>query len=316
VKAGVTLSIALSWVLTTELAAAAQDAGFGGYTLLYFSTSMLSLFRCNGSVRETRLEPRRGGQTAVSWATPGFLVLWLACNLAFMLALTMIRATTVTAVFSTNPAFVYVLSVLILKEPHDLARIFAVLLAVAGVYLTTKGAAHAAASDGGDLDDDDGKDGNGGDDDDDDVEEEESNVVVGALLALLSAALAGLYKVVHVKPLTSLFLDSLSLTASFFFFFCCCCCCCCLCNPSPHPYKHKKVLFYFVFGEATSTQVSAFLGNLGVLNLTVGWVPLLVMWAMGGSAAADMAPPLGAHPGAWLLAALYALASAFFNFRW
>lgn len=185
VKAGVTLSIALSWVLTTELAAAAQDAGFGGYTLLYFSTSMLSLFRCNGSVRKTRLEPRRGGQTAVSWATPGFLVLWLACNLAFMLALTMIRATTVTAVFSTNPAFVYVLSVLILKEPHDLARIFAVLLAVAGVYLTTKGAAHAAASDGGDLDDDDGKDGNGGDDDDDDVEEEESNVVVVLVLLRL-----------------------------------------------------------------------------------------------------------------------------------
>jgi len=185
VKAGVTLSIALSWVLTTELAAAAQDAGFGGYTLLYVSTSMLSLFNCNAQVRWTVLEPRRGGQAAVSWAVPGFLVLWLACNLAFLLALTLDRPTTVTAVFSTNPAFVYVMSVCVLKEPHDFARVFAVCLAIGGVYLTTKGAEEH---------DKDGSGGDGHDDGDDgDDGEQASQVVVGS--ALVSAALAALYKV-------------------------------------------------------------------------------------------------------------------------
>ena len=170
----VSSGIAISWVITTELASAAQDSGFGGLTLLYGSTSLLGLLNLSPTVRRTRLEARRGGWVAQDYSVPGFLFLWLACNLCFMQALRLIQAATVTAVFSTNPIFVYFLSLFILDETADSLRLFSAALAVVGVALTALGA---------------------GGDHSSETEGVLTDAVLGAIYSLISAALAGLYKV-------------------------------------------------------------------------------------------------------------------------
>jgi hypothetical protein len=113
VLALVTASVASSWVLTTELASAAQDSGFGSCVLLYASTSLLSLLGLVPEVRRARLVPLarstpgnggRGGFLA-SIGPAGFLVLLMGANLSFLAALTNDSPSTVRSSFIVRVCF-------------------------------------------------------------------------------------------------------------------------------------------------------------------------------------------------------------------
>jgi len=104
VLALVSASVAGSWVLTTELASAAQDSGFGSCVLLYASTSLLSLLGLVPEVRKARLvalvrsNPGSGGSGGflASIGPAGFLLLWMGANLSFLAALTIDSPSTVS----------------------------------------------------------------------------------------------------------------------------------------------------------------------------------------------------------------------------
>ena len=223
-RVAIVLSIAASWVTATHLAAAAQGpGGTSSFTLLVCSTSLLSLFLLHPAIR--RSPPRRftenvavsvpteedadshyhevrtGGGDSYNWfewrrgrlaVVAFFLALWLCCNLSYVFALTLAPASTVTAVFATAPAFVYLFSLALLREDHDALRLLAVAAAVLGVVLAAIG---ASATEG-----DNSGSGGGGDDDDEDDEDEGGGgkggrAVLGCLLSLAAAVLAALYKV-------------------------------------------------------------------------------------------------------------------------
>jgi solute carrier family 35, member F3/4 len=128
-------------------------------------------------VRKAEIDPQRGGIMAKKFAAPFMLILWLTCNLSFLWALTMVRISTVTAIFSTNTAFVFVLSYIVLKEKSNEWKLLAVCCAVVGVCLATVGAENSSGDDG------------------DDGSFNKTEAFMGCLLSVLSALLAALYKV-------------------------------------------------------------------------------------------------------------------------
>ena len=100
----------------------------------------------------------------------------MSCNLSYIVALTLAPVSTVTAIFATAPAFVYIFSLLILKETHDAMRLVAVGAAIVGVTLAAVGATEGERPK------------NGG-----------SKAWLGCLLSLSAAVLAALYKVSFFK---------------------------------------------------------------------------------------------------------------------
>lgn len=91
-----------------------------------------------------------------------------------------------TAVFSTNPVFVYGLSLFVLNEKADSPRLAAAALAACGVVLTAL-AARVNGDDGNDNNNN-----NNNDDDDDAKSSGQSTGAAGCWLALGSALLAAL----------------------------------------------------------------------------------------------------------------------------
>jgi solute carrier family 35 protein F3/4 len=87
--------------------------------------------------RESCLVFSSKGVTLLSLLTSTvfFTVVWEATNYSYLRALSKISSTDVTALFSSTPAFVYILSLFILKEPLLILRMISVTLAVGGVVL-------------------------------------------------------------------------------------------------------------------------------------------------------------------------------------
>lgn len=56
-------------------------------------------------------------------STVFFTLVWEATNYAYLRGLTLISSTDVTAIFSSAPAFVYILSICILREPVLVLRV-------------------------------------------------------------------------------------------------------------------------------------------------------------------------------------------------
>lgn len=142
------------------------------------STSSLSLFFLDVKVRMAEIEPQRGGLLAKRFAAPFLLMLWLITNLSFLWALTHVRISTVTAIFSTNTVFVFILSYLVLKEKSNEWKLLSVACAVIGVCLATIGAENSSSDDAGHSDD-----------------HSSTDAFIGCLLSILAALLAALYKV-------------------------------------------------------------------------------------------------------------------------
>ena len=76
------------------------------------------------------------------WATLLF-VIFVASNYSYIRSLNTLSPSVTTALFSTNPAFVYVLERLALKAPHSGVKMLAVFVACLGVTLTVLGNADA-----------------------------------------------------------------------------------------------------------------------------------------------------------------------------
>ena len=75
--------------------------------------------------RESRLVFSSKGVTPLSLLTSTvfFTIVWEATNYVYLRGLTLISSTDVTAIFSSAPAFVYILSIFILREPVLVLRV-------------------------------------------------------------------------------------------------------------------------------------------------------------------------------------------------
>lgn len=182
VPVAIVLGISVFWVSTTELASLAQArVPHTSFFMLWFSTSFLGLFLLHPEVREEQRSNHyflvRDSPVTLTVAVPYFLVLYLASNLTYVRALIFLPPASVTAVFSTVPAFVYVMSLRILKHPSDWVKALSVVVAILGVALTTLNTQLHSDDDGG----------NG--------HVTESDKLLGCILVTLSSMLAALYKV-------------------------------------------------------------------------------------------------------------------------
>jgi drug/metabolite transporter (DMT)-like permease len=167
---GCVCGIALSWVASTQLSqtlvSAGGEASGANLFLVWVSTAFnVLLVPLFWSAQRGRLSLR----AATSWggsALPirrvlraaGLLYpLWLGANYLYVRALGLTSASTVTAVFSTTPAVVAVLSWVLLHEPFWPRKVGAVVLAIVGVLCvdlapTLAVPAASAAPNGGDGD--------------------------------------------------------------------------------------------------------------------------------------------------------------------
>ncbi|XP_078608802.1 solute carrier family 35 member F3-like [Branchiostoma floridae x Branchiostoma japonicum] len=148
----IVLGIAVSWVGSTQFAQSTFSATFDGpFFNMWFSTVwMMACFpvytaacvllkgqSCRQVYREN--EPIFGadGLTLRTLLVKAgfFLLLWAGTNYLYIRALKEIPATDVTALFSSCNAFVYVFSIVLLRERLYIGRILSVLMAMGGIVL-------------------------------------------------------------------------------------------------------------------------------------------------------------------------------------
>ena len=192
--------ISASWVASTQLSQTlvshGGEASGANFFLVWFSTSFNLLLvpalwgvdrASSGSLRlrdalrwgGVGLPLRRIGRAALV-----LYPLWVGANYLYVRALTLATAATVTAVFSTTPAVVAVLSRFVLREPFWPLKVAAVLLAVLGVLVVDLAPTLSAASD----------------DPSDALTDPTDTIIAGGLTAV-AALCAGSYKVLLRKQL-------------------------------------------------------------------------------------------------------------------
>ena len=64
-----------------------------------------------------------------------FCCLWITANFCYVAALSRVNSSAVVAIFSSNYAFVYVLSIYVLKEPFRPLSLLSLLLSITGILL-------------------------------------------------------------------------------------------------------------------------------------------------------------------------------------
>jgi len=174
-------AVAVSWVSATETAREALEVAPGtSFFLLYTATSSMALLLVPRRIRTAPLplpEVSHGSRRLFTTVAV-FLTLWATCNYSYIRALAYLHPATVTLVFSTAPAFVYLFSHVILGAPHDAWRALAVVLAVAGVACTSAAALTASR-----------------DDQESAGASTRAQTLLGVILAALAALAAALYKV-------------------------------------------------------------------------------------------------------------------------
>lgn len=89
------------------------------YKYLYYVQSIISSIRHSTKI----LSPRPFRPLSLLTSTILFSIIWMPTNYLYVRALMVIAATDVTAIFSTAPAFVFILSMIILREPPLLIRV-------------------------------------------------------------------------------------------------------------------------------------------------------------------------------------------------
>ncbi|XP_028402363.1 solute carrier family 35 member F4-like [Dendronephthya gigantea] len=150
---GIVIGIAISWVGSTQFAKSTYTSTFNApWFVVWFSTNWMTLsfpvvsfcYRlANGSSflnsfgKAESIFGERGlcPYTLLTRCLP-FAVLWGACNYMYTRSLSFLSATDVTALFSSTPAFVFVLSLLLLKdEIFSWRRLLATLISIGGIVI-------------------------------------------------------------------------------------------------------------------------------------------------------------------------------------
>ena len=152
--------IAVSWVGSTQTAKSLFLSNGGNFTapffVMYFGTAWeILVFPLNvpfffltrkGSLNRNGVKQlwshsvlvfSERGITFKSLLTSTvlFSTIWAATNYMYSRALVTIAATDVTALFSSAPAFVFLFSICVLREPPLLLRFVSVVLAITGIVL-------------------------------------------------------------------------------------------------------------------------------------------------------------------------------------
>lgn len=147
----IVIGIAISWVGSTQLAQSAFSADFNApFLITWFSTSWMStvfpLYILPSLLRGIRIRSfyreceavfgTRGLQlrTVFQYVGP-FCLLWMVTNFLYVSALGVIPATDVTALFSSCNAFVYIFSLIWLKEKLAIVKMVAVTTCIGGIVL-------------------------------------------------------------------------------------------------------------------------------------------------------------------------------------
>lgn len=149
--------IAISWVGSTQTAKSSFNTKFAApFFVMYFGTAwMMLVFPLTlplffltgkgsldwGGMKELWshsvlvFSPQGITVKGLLTSTVLFATIWAATNYMYVRALMIIAATDVTALFSSAPAFVFLFSICILKEPPLVLRVISVLTAIAGIVL-------------------------------------------------------------------------------------------------------------------------------------------------------------------------------------
>lgn len=147
----IVIGIAISWVGSTQLAQSAFSADFNApFLITWFSTSWMSavfpLYILPSLLRGIRIRSfyreceavfgTRGLQLRTLFQYVGpFCLLWMVTNFLYVSALGVIPATDVTALFSSCNAFVYIFSLIWLKEKLAIVKMVAVTMCIGGIVL-------------------------------------------------------------------------------------------------------------------------------------------------------------------------------------
>ena len=135
----IVLGIAISWVFTTEMAHKIQLTFKAPFFIMWFSTNWLILsillplscqINLEDGIRRERLSMKYLFICALI-----FYIMWAGSNYLYTSALSFSSASVVTAVFSSAPAFVFILSYFILREVFTLLKFLAVICSISGVLL-------------------------------------------------------------------------------------------------------------------------------------------------------------------------------------
>ena len=149
----IVLGIATSWVGSTQFAKSTYTNTFNApWFVVWFSTTWMSV--CFPVISLCcRLIKRQGFRTSFAKAENvygdrglcpytlitrclPFVIIWCGCNYMYIRSLSVLSATDVTALFSSTPAFVFVLSLLLLRdELFSLRRLLATLISIGGIVV-------------------------------------------------------------------------------------------------------------------------------------------------------------------------------------
>lgn len=147
----IVIGIAISWVGSTQLAQSTYSADFNApFSIIWFSTAwMLVVFplyflpsflrgrTITSFYRESEAVFGNQGlqvRTLIRYVGP-FCLLWMLTNYCYVRALRVIQAADVTALFSSCNAFVYIFSLIWLKESLGIIKLLAVVLCMGGIVM-------------------------------------------------------------------------------------------------------------------------------------------------------------------------------------
>lgn len=149
----IVILIAISWVGATQFANKTYSASFSApfFTTWYTTSFMIVVFPIFSIPQMFKKRPWRFKsffrESATIFGTQGiclislikyilpFCTLWLGSNYLYISALEALNPADVTAVFSSVSAFVYIFSMIFLKERFFITRLAAVLLSIGGIVL-------------------------------------------------------------------------------------------------------------------------------------------------------------------------------------
>lgn len=147
----IVIGIAFSWVGATQFAQSTYSTDFNApFFITWFATawmvlvfplySLPSLFRgkqISSFYRKSEaVFGNRGLQIRTLFQYMGpFCLIWVVTNYLYVRALGVIRATDVTALFSSCSAFVYIFSLLWLQEKLGIVKVSAVVMCIGGIVM-------------------------------------------------------------------------------------------------------------------------------------------------------------------------------------
>ena len=149
----IVIGIAISWVGSTQFAKSTYTSSFDApWFVVWFSTSWMTVcfpvislcfrlirgwgFRNCFAKAETVFGDRGLSPLTLLTRSLPFVLIWCGCNYMYTRALSVLSATDVTALFSSTPAFVFMLSLLLLKdELFSWRRLLATVISIGGIVV-------------------------------------------------------------------------------------------------------------------------------------------------------------------------------------